>query len=111
MYIWLDNFNTYKDALTKVLQIEMDKDYRPINSVDRRIEKQLKKYAEIYTIYEPPRKSCMVYQMPEYCSYKILFLTRRLLTKHPVRSNKKKLRHILGEGLTHNKRFPIKYEE
>ena len=40
MQIRLDNFNTYEDALTKELQIEMDEDY-PINPVDRCIEEQL----------------------------------------------------------------------
>ena len=40
MHIQLDNFNTYKYALTKVLPIEMDDDY-PINPVDRRIQEQL----------------------------------------------------------------------
>ena len=41
MHIWLDNFNTYEDALMKALQIEMDEDY-PINPVDQRIEEQLR---------------------------------------------------------------------
>ena len=41
MHIRLDNFNTYEDALTKVLQIEMDEDCL-INLVDQRIEEQLK---------------------------------------------------------------------
>ena len=40
MHIRLENFNTYKDALTKALQIEMDEDY-PLNLVDRHIEEQL----------------------------------------------------------------------
>ena len=40
MNIQLHNFNTYEDALTKALQIEMEEDY-PINPVDRRIEEQL----------------------------------------------------------------------
>ena len=40
MHIWLDKFNTYEDALTKALQIEIDEDY-PINPVNRRIEEQL----------------------------------------------------------------------
>ena len=39
MHIRLDNFNTYEDALTKVLQAEMDKEY-PVNLVDSCIEEQ-----------------------------------------------------------------------
>ena len=39
MHIRLDNFNTYEDALTKALQIEMD-EYYPLNAIDRRIEEQ-----------------------------------------------------------------------
>ena len=45
MHIWLDNFNTYEDAVAKALQIEMDEDY-PINPVDRRIEEQLESMQE-----------------------------------------------------------------
>ena len=40
MHIRLDNFNTYANALTKALQIEMDEDYL-VNPVDRRLEEQL----------------------------------------------------------------------
>ena len=40
MHVRLDNFNTYEDALTKELQVEMDKDY-PVNLVDIRIEEKL----------------------------------------------------------------------
>ena len=40
MHIRLDHFNTYEDALTKALQIEMDEEYL-VNHDDRRIEKQL----------------------------------------------------------------------
>ena len=40
MHIQLDNFNTYEDALTKALQIEMDKDY-PVKTIDRRIDEKL----------------------------------------------------------------------
>ena len=37
MHIQLDKFNTYEDALTKALQVDMDEDY-PVNLVDSRIE-------------------------------------------------------------------------
>ena len=40
MQIRLDNFNTYEDALTKALQIEMDEEYH-VNHDDRCIEEQL----------------------------------------------------------------------
>ena len=40
MHIRLDNFNTYEDALTKALQVEMDEDY-PVNPIDIRIEEQM----------------------------------------------------------------------
>ena len=40
MHVRLDNFNTYEDALTKVLQIEMDEEYL-VNPVDWCIEEQL----------------------------------------------------------------------
>ena len=40
MNVKLDNFNTYEDALTKVLQIEIDEDY-PVNPVNSLIEEQL----------------------------------------------------------------------
>ena len=40
MHTRLDNFNTYEDALTKALQVEMDEGY-PVNPVDSRIEGQL----------------------------------------------------------------------
>ena len=40
MHIRLDKFNTYEDALTKALQVEMDEDYL-VNPVDIRIEEQI----------------------------------------------------------------------
>ena len=40
MHIQPGNFNTYKDAPTKALQIETDEDHL-INPVDQRIEEQL----------------------------------------------------------------------
>ena len=39
MHIRLDTFNTFEDALAKVLQVKMDKDY-PVHPVDNRIEEQ-----------------------------------------------------------------------
>ena len=39
-HISLDTFKTYEDALTKVLQVEMDEDY-PTHPVDNGIEEQL----------------------------------------------------------------------
>ena len=41
MHIILDNFNTYEDALTKVLQVEMNEDY-PVNPIDGHIKEQSK---------------------------------------------------------------------
>ena len=40
MHFRIDNFNTYEDALTKVLQVEMDEDYL-VNHVDSRIEEKI----------------------------------------------------------------------
>ena len=40
MHIQLDSFNTYENALTKALQIEMD-EYYHANLVDKRIEEHM----------------------------------------------------------------------
>ena len=40
MHIRLDNFNTYEDALTKELQVEMGEEYL-VNPVDIHVEEQL----------------------------------------------------------------------
>ena len=40
MHISIETFNTYEDALTKVLQVDMDKDY-PVHLVENYIEQQL----------------------------------------------------------------------
>ena len=40
MHIILDTFNTYEDALTKALQVEMEEDYL-VNHVDSHIEEKL----------------------------------------------------------------------
>ena len=57
-HISLETFKTYEDALTKALQVEMDKDF-PAYPTDTRLEEQL----EIIERAEPRESGCLVHKM------------------------------------------------